>query len=62
MSKLHRPATLVLPRGLRQEGKDLTLHDGDSSSGRGVVVLKMLERTSAFEQFVFAEKSESSAS
>jgi hypothetical protein len=62
MSKLHRPATLVLPRGLRQDGKDMTLHDGDSSSGRGVVVLKMLERTSAFEQFVFAEKSESSAS
>lgn len=59
MSKLHRPATLVLPRGLRQDGKDLMLHDGESSAGRNVVVLKMLERTSAFEQFVFAESAES---
>jgi len=58
MSKLHRPATLVLPRGLRQDGKDLMLHDGESSAGRNVVALKMLERTSAFEQFVFAESSE----
>jgi len=59
MSKLHRPASLVLPRGLRQDGKDLMLHDGESSNGKPVVVMKMLERTSAFEQFVFAESSES---
>lgn len=62
MSKLHRPATLVLPRGLRQQGKDLMLHDGEHGAGRSVTALKMLERTSAFEQFVFAESSESLSS
>jgi hypothetical protein len=62
MSKLHRPATLVLPRGLRQQGKDLMLHDGEQGAGRSVTAMKMLERTSAFEQFVFAESSESLSS
>lgn len=51
---LRRPPTLVVVRGLFVEKRDLELLEADGIARR-VRPLRLLERTGAFEQFVYAE-------
>lgn len=51
---LRRPATLVLPRGTCKVGDELELLE-EETGARRVRVLRLLERTGAFEQVVFAD-------
>jgi hypothetical protein len=54
MPVLQRPATLLIPRGLYDAGRDLELAVGGEAP-RAVRVLKLLERTASFDLIVFAE-------
>ena len=51
---LHQPVTLLLTRDTCQPGQDLHLKDSDEPPRR-VRVLKLVERTGAFDQVVFAD-------
>lgn len=52
--RLRRPATLLVARGLLAERRDLELVDSDGAVRR-VRPMRLLERTGAFEQFVYAD-------
>lgn len=51
---LRQPASLLVARGTCQPGEDIEIADGESPPRR-VRVLKMVERSSAFAQVVFAD-------
>jgi len=51
---LKRPATLVVPAGTYVEGDIYFVVDASEGPARKVAGLKLLERTAAFEYFVFA--------
>lgn len=51
---LKRPATLVVPAGTYVEGDVYFVVDASEGPARKVAGLKLLERTAAFEYFVFA--------
>jgi len=51
---LHQPATLLVARGTCQPGEDIEIADSESPPRR-VRVLKVVERSSAFAQLVFAD-------
>lgn len=51
---LHQPVTLLMTRDTCQPGQDLYLKDSDEPPRR-VRVLKLVERTGAFDQVVFAD-------
>jgi hypothetical protein len=51
--RLRRPARLLVPAGVCQPAHDLVLLDGESR--RRVRVLKLIERSGAFEQLVVAD-------
>lgn len=51
---MQRPATLIIPRGVCQVGDGLELIEEDAEI-RHVRVLRLVERTGAFEQVVYAE-------
>jgi hypothetical protein len=54
MNALHRPATLLLTRGVFHPGSDLFLMEGEAPMRR-IRPLKVLERAGSFEQIVFAD-------
>jgi hypothetical protein len=56
MPVLQRPATLLIPRGMFEPGRDLELA-GEAGNRRVVRGLKLVERTASFDQVVFAEVS-----
>jgi hypothetical protein len=51
---LRQPATLIVPRGTCQPGKDIEIAEGDMAP-RQVRVLSVVERTNSFAQVVFAD-------
>jgi cyclic-di-GMP-binding protein len=54
IAALHQPATLLVARGTCRPGEDIDMADGESSPRR-VRVLKVVERSGAFAQIVFAD-------
>ncbi|UCH53469.1 MAG: hypothetical protein JSW09_01265 [Pseudomonadota bacterium] len=54
---MHKPATLLLSRGLFQPDRDFYLYDG-SSAPRRIRLLKQLERAGTYEQVLFAAAAE----
>ena len=52
---LHQPPTLLIAAGSARAGQGLELVDGDQPARR-VRILKIVERTNAFAQVVFADE------
>lgn len=57
---LKRPATLVVPAGTVKRDARYYVTDDDSGPARKVASIKLLERTAAFEHFVFANAANNS--
>ncbi len=53
LEAMHRPATLLVARGVFRRDQDFLLYDGDSPA-QPVRLLKQLERTGSYEQVLFA--------
>lgn len=51
---MHRPATLIVPRGACHVGEELELIE-EGAETRRVRILRLVERTGAFEQVVYAD-------
>jgi hypothetical protein len=54
IAPLHRPATLLVSRGLFQSGATFELRE-EGQPARRVRALQLVERSGSFEQIVFAD-------